>query len=35
MQNTIFNILTNKRARKAKIIVANLDREFVVGAPWF
>jgi len=35
MQKTIFTILTNKDARRAEVIEANLDKEFSVGAPWF
>jgi hypothetical protein len=35
MKETIFTILTNKRARNTTIVTASLDKEFAVGAPWF
>jgi hypothetical protein len=35
MQQTIFAILTNEKARSAKAIETSLDEEFIVGAPWF
>jgi hypothetical protein len=35
MQNTLFAILTNQQARRANVIEASLDQEFIVGIQWF
>jgi hypothetical protein len=34
MQQTIFTILTNEKARTPEALIANLDKDFRVGAPW-
>ena len=35
MQQTIFALLTDERARNANAVKVNLDKEFAAGAPWF
>lgn len=34
MQQTIFTILTDKKARNIAILEKILDKEFTVGVPW-
>lgn len=34
MQKTIFDVLTDKKARGAKVVNTKLDRNFRIGAPW-
>jgi hypothetical protein len=35
MQQTLFAILTDEQARNPEAIEANLERELILGAPWF
>jgi hypothetical protein len=35
VEQTLFAILTDEKARSSEVIELNLDREIVAGAPWF
>lgn len=35
MQKTMYQLLTNKKVRKAKAVAALLKKELAAGAPWY